>query len=165
MSKARVIGPFLLGLLILLGAWLPEGALPVRAHLLVAGAAIWALGATAARIAGVLLPEAGRRLGWVVFGNRGRGGSPGPSLPSRSRWRSSSSPRHGSATSGTSRRGLFSSGSSWRSFLHVSSRPPPRLPAWRPPSASARFHPVSRRASASSSPSLFGPSSPSWRQR
>ena len=59
MSKARVIGPFLLGLLILLGAWLPEGALPVRAHLLVAGAVIWALGATAARVAGVLLPEAG----------------------------------------------------------------------------------------------------------
>jgi len=59
MSKARVIGPFLLGLLILLGAWLPEAALPVRAHLLVACAAIWALGATAARVAGVLLPEAG----------------------------------------------------------------------------------------------------------
>src|SRR5450756_410376 len=59
MSKARIIGPFLVGLLILLGAWLPEGALPVRAHLLVAGAVIWALGATAARVAGVLLPEAG----------------------------------------------------------------------------------------------------------
>jgi hypothetical protein len=62
MSKARVIGPFLLGLLILLGVWLPEGALPVRVHLLVAGAAIWALGATAARVAGILLPE----VGWLA---------------------------------------------------------------------------------------------------
>src|SRR5512140_1406318 len=59
MSKVRTIGPFLLGLLVLLGACLPEAALPVRAHLLVAGAAVWVLGATAARVAGVLLPEAG----------------------------------------------------------------------------------------------------------